>query len=213
MHPTLQNIIRKEVLTPAIVGAASFAAGFATCYFIKNKEGSVVDEEYSEMIVSDYTYNDEELDIEDLPDEEVFILEPELETRNVFEHYVEQWNWEDELLHREGNTLYTIHYNEFVNNESNYNQETLTYYAGDDILTDQLNTPIYDYQKMTGPITFGHGSNDKNVVFIRNELLHIEWEILKDEGKYQDESLIYEIEKNYEADDIKHSNNFKFRED
>ena len=206
MNPTLQNIIRKEVLTPAIVGVASFAAGFATCYFIKNKEGFVVEEEYSEMIVSDYTYNDEDPDIEDIP-------EPELETRNVFENYIEQWNWEDELLHREGNTLYTIHYNEFVNNESNYNQETLTYYAGDDILTDQLNTPIYDYQKMTGPITFGHGSNDKNVVFIRNELLHIEWEILKDEGKYQDESLIYEIEKNYEADDIKHSNNFKFRED
>lgn len=213
MHPTLAKIIRKEVLTPAIIGATSFAAGFATCYFVQNKKESGSEQEFEQMSLFDYKYNDEEPEIEDVVEEEIFIPEPEIETHNVFENYNEQWNWEDELMHREGNTLYTIHYDEFVSNESNYNQETLTYYAGDDILTDQLNTPIYDYQKMTGPISFGHGSGDKNVVFIRNDLLHIEWEILKDESKYQVEILGYEIEQNYEADDLKHSNNFKFRED
>lgn len=214
MYPVLGSIFRKEVLTPAFVGAASFAAGFATCYFIQNKESSVIEEEESEQRgLFDYSYNDEEAEIEDLLEEEIFISTPPLETRNVFEQYNEQWNWEDEALHREGNSTYAIHYDEFVSNDSNYNQETLTYYAGDDILTDQLNTPIYEYQKMTGPINFGHGSNDINVAFIRNDLLHMEWEILKDEGKYQIEILGYEIEQEYEADDLKHSNNFRFKED
>lgn len=213
---SLEKILDNKVVVPAIVGTTAFAIGFSIGYFIKNKEGFVVEEEqeFSQMSLFDYKYNDEDPEPEAVI-EEVFILEPEpeIETRNVFQHYTEQWNWEDENLHREGNNLYIIHYDEFVNNDSGYNQETLTYYSGDDILTDQLNTPIYDYQKMTGPISFGHGSGDNNVVFIRNELLHMEWEILRDESKYQVEILGYEIEQNYEADDLKHSNNFKFRED
>lgn len=212
------NILTKKVTVPAIVGTATFAIGFSVGYFVRGKSETKTEtvEENEQMSLFDYIEDgvfDKKFDEEVEEIVEQFIEDVEVEHVNVFQTYNEQWDWDIELMHRQDNHIYVIHYDEFVNNESNYSQETLTYYAGDDILTDQLNTPIYDYEKMIGDIRFGHGSNDQNVVFIRNDQIHMEWEILRDEGKYQVEILGYEIEQDYEANDLKHSNNFKFRDE
>lgn len=207
-----------KIVAPVIIGVAAFSFGFSAGYVIRGRNEKKNEEITSDEQISLFDYIDESTHNENFEQEvneivETFISDQVIEHSNVFQTYSEQWDWEIENMHREDNKIYIIHYDEFVSNESNYTQETLTYYAGDDILTDQYNTPIYDYQKMTGSITFGHGSGDPNVIFIRNDDLHMEWEILRDEGKYQIEVLGYEIEQEYEADDLKHSNNFKFRED
>ena len=78
-----------------------------------------------------------------------------------------------------------------------YEQSTLTYYEGDDILVDEHDVPVYNHNLSVGPLNFGHGSNDKNVVYIRSERLESEFEVLREHGLYTVEVLGYEKEEEF----------------
>ncbi len=104
-----------------------------------------------------------------------------------------------------------LHKDEFYGEESGYTQVTLTYYAGDQILCDEDDSPVYNHELITGPLLFGHGSNDPNVVHIRNDKRKAEYEILFDPGLYSVDILGLEIENNTRVQDLKHSQNRKFR--
>lgn len=121
---------------------------------------------------------------------------------NIFEGTTE-WDFEEELKRRAFNMPYILHVDEFIQNESEFQQETLTYYAGDDVLADQLETPIYNYSELMGALRFGHGSNDPNVVYIRNEKIKMEWEIIRHTGMFAIEVRGLEIEQSYEEQDNK----------
>ncbi len=64
---------------------------------------------------------------------------------------------------------------------------------------------------MTGPLLFGHGSGDPNVVHIRNDSRKSEYEILYDPGLYSQDVLGLEIEDNQRVKGIEHSKNRQFR--
>lgn len=132
---------------------------------------------------------------------------------NIFEGVDGDWDYEAEMANRGPRDPYIIHYDEFINNESDFAQETLTYYAGDDIMADQEDTPLYGFSDLMGELKFGHGSNDPNVVYIRNPGIRMEWEILLHIGKFEQEVLGLQIEEEYESEDLKHSMNHKFREE
>lgn len=121
---------------------------------------------------------------------------------NVFEGTTE-WDFDEELKRRAFNMPYILHVDEFIQNESEFQQETLTYYAGDDVLADQMETPIYNYSELMGNLRFGHGSNDPNVVYIRNEKIKMEWEIIRHTGLFAVEVRGLEIEQEYEEQDNK----------
>jgi hypothetical protein len=90
---------------------------------------------------------------------------------------------------------------------------TLMYYAGDDILVDELDVPIYNYQKIVGELKFGHGSQDPNIVYVRNEKLQLEYEILNNPESFQVEVLGDTIEGKGETYDFKHAiRRFKMKE-
>jgi hypothetical protein len=125
----------------------------------------------------------------------------------------DDWNWEEENQSRSENVPYILHKDEFWAEEKGYSQLTLTYYAGDNILTDEEDTPIYNHEEVTGPMRFGHGAQEPNVFYVRNDKRHAEYEILLNEGLYSVEVLGIEIEDNHRARDLKHSNNRKFRMD
>ncbi len=133
---------------------------------------------------------------------------------NIFtEDSTEVWDYDQELLNRDPNTPYIIHKDEFIENEHDYSQETLTYYAGDEIMADPHDTPLYGWFDMMGPLKFGYGSEDPNVVYIRNDTLHYEWEVLKHNGRFEVEVGGLTIEDEYTKQDLKHSNSpRKFRE-
>lgn len=153
---------------------------------------------------------DEEPPVEPEEDE----VEPVTVIRNVFEGLPDdQWVYEDELSAREGKEMYVIHHDEFMGNEQDYNQETLTFYAGDDIVADQEDKPIYNYSGLMGDLKFGHGSGDVNVVYIRNDVIRMEWEVLKSEGSFETEVLGLQVEQEYEEADLKHSGERRFRPD
>lgn len=121
---------------------------------------------------------------------------------NVFDGH--EWDYDVELPLRTREVPYIIHRDEFFENADQRSQSTLSYYAGDDVLCDEQETPIYDYQKVVGPLTFGKGSEDISIVYVRNEKLDAEWEIVLDHGSFQAEVLGAEIEHSYEQIDARH---------
>ena len=68
-----------------------------------------------------------------------------------------------------------------------YHQIELTYYEGDDILEDEEYNIVTDRDELLGPkalLTFGEYEDD--AVFVRNERLCTDFQILKDYRKYSD---------------------------
>lgn len=122
------------------------------------------------------------------------------------------WNWEAELSTRTPDAPYILQREEFFNNEMGFDQDTWTYYKGDDILVDETDTPVYNYHENTGPLTFGHGSGDPSVVYIRNEDLKAEYEVVLNEGHYSVEVLGLELEEKLASEDLRHSTPRKFRD-
>lgn len=150
--------------------------------------------------------------IEPAPEEEEEAPVP----RNVFARDTEEWNYEEEIKNRTRNSPYVIHKDEFYAEEKRdegYTQQTLIYYEGDDIMSDQEDKPVYNHAGVVGELKFGHGSEDPNVFHVRNERLKAEYEIIYDPGLYSKEVLGLEIENNQRVKNLKHSEPPKFRDE
>lgn len=116
------------------------------------------------------------------------------------------WDWEQEKQARTAELPYIITKSEFFNDEFEFSQDCVTYYAGDGILVDALEKPIYNHTHFIGHnLAFGHGSGDANVFYVRNEKERMEWEVILDEGRYEVQVLGLELEHEYEEQDLKHS--------
>lgn len=115
--------------------------------------------------------------------------------QNIFEQAKPDsldFNYEEESKHRTAETPYIISQDEFMLNEMGYAQSTLTYFVGDDVLVDERDQPIENSDQLVGDdnlLKFGHGSGDKNIVYVRNDRLSQEFEIAKSMGKYTVEVL------------------------
>lgn len=85
---------------------------------------------------------------------------------------------------------YVIDSEEFEDAELDFSQNTLTYYAGDNVLTDESDQPV-NIGQIVGEsnLQFGIGSGDKNIVYVRNHRLEVDFEICKDPGYYTEEVL------------------------
>lgn len=140
--------------------------------------------------------------------------DPEPEITNAFdEHGAHDDSWDEvaEMQHRTGDKPYVIHEDEFFEDVMHFKQMTLTYYAGDDILCDDKDVPIYGYSKVVGDLKFGHGSSSKDTVYVRNEELRGEYEITHNPGHYQIEVIGSQAE-----NELMHSGHMsvrKFRDD
>lgn len=95
---------------------------------------------------------------------------------------------------------YVITEEEFMINEDEYSQTTLTYYRGDGVLADERDQEIPLINDVVGERNldrFGEGTRHYNIVHIRNDRLEADYEVLLHEGKYSYEVLGFE-----HADDI-----------
>ena len=136
---------------------------------------------------------------------------------NIFENDVagDEWDYKTELEARTSEAPYIIHVDEYVADEKGWDsQSTLTWYVADEILTDSQDVPIYNWREVVGELRFGHGSNDANVVYVRNEKLQTEYEVLRDPGSYELTVLGDSLERMNHIQDLKHSHSpRKFRDD
>ena len=136
------------------------------------------------------------------PDPEMAILHDLVSIFPNIEEQEDDWDWQAELEVRTPDAPYVIHRTEYeaVTDDDgiSYSKSTLTYYQGDDVLVDDQDVPIYNYEKTASPLTFGKGSQDPSIVYIRNERLEADYEVLLDHGHYAVEVLGAEIEQKFE---------------
>lgn len=117
-------------------------------------------------------------------------IEESVTTRNIFTDAAvadEDFNYDEELANRSSDRPYVISHDEFYENAPEHNQITLEYFEDDDVLCDEGNAPINDTDGTVGDVNlnrFGHGSKDNNVVYIRNERLDVDYEVVRNKGNY-----------------------------
>lgn len=116
------------------------------------------------------------------------------ETRNVFRDRDAQpedrWDYERERRRRSPKFPYVIHVDE--QEELGYETNTLTYYEGDDVLCRDDDSVIGEGErdKLVGEknmVKFGHGSEDRSKVFVRNDELELQFEIIRSPNSYAEE--------------------------
>lgn len=120
---------------------------------------------------------------------------PPVETvvSNIFSD--NEWNLEQEKSKRKASPHlpYVISQDEYMEGEPGYEQITLAYYEdGEGVLVDPQDKPIPDSDKIVGDdnlLRFGHGSGDSRVVYVRNDDISVDFEIVKSQGSYEQEVL------------------------
>lgn len=77
----------------------------------------------------------------------------------------------------------------YNDSEVGYRQLTLTYFAGDKVLVDHDEDVVEDQDKWVGLGNlhrFGLQSGDPNVVYIRNEPMEVDFEVVRTKGNYSE---------------------------
>lgn len=106
------------------------------------------------------------------------------------------WVYASEKARRSAAIPYIIHQDEFNNSDTGYAKVTYTYYAEDEVLVDEDKTPLSHADLIVGQnnLRFGHGTDDADLVYIRNDKLELEMEISRLPQSY--EQVVLGLEQN-----------------
>jgi len=102
------------------------------------------------------------------------------------------FDYKEELKHRTKTTPYVISHDEFMENEEEHSQVSVTYFEGDNVITDEKDEILEDVDNTIGEVNlekFGHGSKDSKIVYVRNDRLDLDFEVVLSHGKYTEEVL------------------------
>lgn len=231
----MRNIVKSRWFTPIVTSFAALGAGIVIGHILsrRNKDGFVHElpdglsidfdpemldqlKQNSRLLLVEEEDDDDD-DDDDGPGFEVVVEEhirsEESKTIEFGESANGEWNYAEEVAKRTPKGIYPIHEDEYYANESEYPHSCITYYAGDDIMVDEDLTPIFDYQKITGPLKFGYGAKNAEVMFVRNCEREIEFEISLNPGFYAVEVLDMEIEDADRDGGLRHAHGVpKFRD-
>ena len=89
---------------------------------------------------------------------------------------------------------YRIAVEEYSEEEETYEKLSMTWFEGDNVLTDDKDQPVRDVNGTTGPLRledFGGVSEDPHVMYVRNHRLEVDFEIILDRRNYLDAILNY----------------------
>lgn len=128
------------------------------------------------------------------PDQEPEEVEevPRYKTNNVFDNQDEiNDEVEEVLVTRTPDKPYLISIDEYMQDHTSGDDEfdklTITYYEGDDVLADEQDTSINDIEGTIGEQhleMFGVQSGNPSIVYVRNERISTDFEIVKQENSY-----------------------------
>jgi hypothetical protein len=133
--------------------------------------------------------------------------DPEPEVRNVFTEHAapveDEWDWHKERSQRSPMRPYVIHIDERDENDA-YDAVTWTYYEQDDVVCDERDEVISPERReqVIGEANlekFGHGSGDATTVYIRNDQLEMDVEVIQSPNSYAEEVH------GFEPPELKHS--------
>lgn len=126
---------------------------------------------------------------------EEVVEEPEeiVKVVNVFEAAAEGTRnlTDEDIESRDAGKGYVIDHDDFMQNDDDHNQVTLTYYEGDNTLADENEEAIPIPENIVGDALqkFGVGSRDARTVYVRNDRLNLDFEVVKSDGKFSREVL------------------------
>lgn len=112
------------------------------------------------------------------------------------------WDYQKEMAARVKGEPYVIHQDEFMENTPGYERVVYTYYAGDDVLVDEETghpLPHADIIVGRNNLKFGHGTDDEDVVFVRNDERELQMEICRTNDSYEEKVL--GLENSHDDDD------------
>jgi hypothetical protein len=123
------------------------------------------------------------------------------ETRNVF--LDPSFDYDEEVKLRTPDKPYIITHDEYFAAEKEYDTQSLTYYEDDDTLVNENDKPVDDLDLVGEDhlARFGHGSKDRKIVYVRNDKLGIDFEIVLAKGSY-----LEALGLGPEPNELKHSN-------
>ena len=125
-------------------------------------------------------------------------MEEPVFTQNIFEeaqlHAEDDFDYaEEQKVRDEDPSLpYVVSLEEYMENESDHHQVSLTFFAGDDVLTDEKDQPIDDVEHTIGETSltrFGRGSKDSKIVYVRNDKIDLDFEVILSKGSYTEEVM------------------------
>lgn len=173
------------------IGAA--AGSFAAWKLLETKYQNIADEEIASM--EDFykrryaepteESKDENPDEDEEDDSEYFVYEDQVSQYITTTESTEDEKGGSEIAEEEVPRV--IAPGEF--GDGDYELETLLYFEKDKILTDDGYTPIGNPESIVGPdyaSHFGDYEYDQDSVYVRNDRLKTDYEILRDERKYDD---------------------------
>lgn len=127
------------------------------------------------------------------PEEEAELLE-----QNIFDGDLVEPD-EDTLQRDEAartpHRPYIISDEEYMQNEPEHKQVTVTFYEGDHVLADERDEPIENIEEYVGKenvVRFGYRSKDRNIVYVRNEEIEVDFEVARSTGFFSVEVLGYD---------------------
>lgn len=118
-----------------------------------------------------------------MEDEEDEALEASLIAQNLFEDVPEE---NIDTSGRTPDRPYQITSLEFAENETGYDQVSVTWYSEDNVLTSSDDDSLVDDHKCVGDHNlelFGTGQ-DPNIVHVRNDRLKVDYEVARHQGKF-----------------------------
>lgn len=129
------------------------------------------------------------LEIEDLPDDTLDDL-PENPV-GTSKSMNAGWNYEREARNRSPEEPYVIHQNEYYHSNPEYTKIVYTYYALDDVVADEHDHPVPHGDLVIGVdnLKFGHGADDTEVVFVRNDRLEMDMQICRIQRSFEEDIL------------------------
>jgi hypothetical protein len=115
--------------------------------------------------------------------------EEEIVKRNIFDNHGRSDDYDLDRSNRSSEQPYILSQDEYMDAEPQYSQNSLTFYEKDGVLADNRDQPITDINMVVGleNLQFGKASGDMNIVYVRNDNLEVDFEILRSVGSYAEE--------------------------
>lgn len=117
--------------------------------------------------------------------------EEEVVKRNIFDGRGPSDDNELDRSNRGSGRPYILSQDEYMDGDYEYDQNTLTFYEVDGVLTDSREQPLNDINSVIGTenLQFGKASGDMSIVYIRNENLQVDFEVIRHHGSFAEEVL------------------------
>lgn len=179
-----------SVIFAFALGAA--AGAIITKKLLKNKYEELVQEEV-EAIRALY---EKKKDTEEAPKPEKEAkseAEAEEDRSKTAEEYVEQLKKYNASVRKEDVELQEAHIIDYDDFGTDYDTATLTYYA-DGILVEEPSGAIKSIKKTIGEESLTHfdDEGEEEAIYVRNDYLELDFEVLRDYRKYSDVSAMYD---------------------